>query len=492
MDLSSIRKEFDIFVVDSEDGTRELLLDTLGSREYRVQTFASAEDALTAIETNPPHVVLSAQHLLGMSGLDFLDGVKRASSDIQFIFMTTYANIDSAMEAVRRGAYDYIYKPFEDINEVAITVDHVIEKIYLQFKNEQLLEELQLKKKTVRKAKGKIRKEREDQQHIATLLNQMALSTDAVQVFVEHASSILGDVPVLFLKHIPSYFTLTVTHSAVVPMTQVRGLGLNLKNEVSPNYLQMLRSPRELPSLKLLMFEAFGARDFEAVALEGDDGVAGIVVALQKIEDAGQKRLFDTFVQLLRVHYANSMLRKSLHTQAIRDSLTGLHNRKSFEASLQEEVSRARRIELPVSLITVGVDHFGEFIENNGQALGDIVLKMIGSLLQRTSRTIDIVGRLGPSEFAVILPHTGKIGAATKAEKLRKLVELTRFPQRETQPGQKFTVSIGVSEYPSLCHDGDALLQTADSAYFQVKETTNKVCLAAPPHAFQPDFETGS
>ncbi|MEQ1879264.1 MAG: GGDEF domain-containing protein, partial [Bdellovibrionia bacterium] len=111
---------------------------------------------------------------------------------------------------------------------------------------------------------------------------------------------------------------------------------------------------------------------------------------------------------------------------------------------------------------------------------------------KRTSRIVDIAGRIGPAEFAVILPHTDKKGAAIKAEKLRKLVELTRFPQRETQPGQKFTVSIGVSEYPSLCHDGEALMQSADSAYFQVKNTTNQVCLAAAPHAFKPDFETGT
>ncbi|MEQ1879283.1 MAG: response regulator, partial [Bdellovibrionia bacterium] len=379
MDLSSIRKEFEIFIVDSEDSTRELLLETLTARDYKVQTFTLAEDALAAIDRSPPHLILSATHLLGLGGLDFLDSVKEKSQDMQFILMTTYADIDTAMEGVRRGAYDYLYKPFEDINEVGITVDHVIEKIYLQFQNEQLLEELQLKQKTVRKAKRKIRKEREDQQHINTLLSQMAQAPDVVQVFVENASRVLGDIPVLFLKHIPSYFTLTVTHSAVVPMSQVRGLGLNLKNEVSPDYMKMMRNPREIPSLKLLLFEVFGARDFEAVTLEGDDGVAGIVIALQKIEEPGGKRLFETYIQLLRVHYVNSALRKSLHSQATRDALSGLLNRKSFEEKLLEEVSRARRIESPVSMITIGLDHFGEFVENNGSALGDIVLKMAAS-----------------------------------------------------------------------------------------------------------------
>ncbi|HEX4922516.1 MAG TPA: response regulator, partial [Bdellovibrionales bacterium] len=243
MDLTEVRKEFEIFVVDSEESTRELLLSSLSERGYQVQTFATAEDAIATLETNPPHLIFSGRHLPGMDGLEFLKKVKSISSDIQFILLTTYANIDSAMEAIRLGAYDYLYKPFEDIAEAAIAADHVIEKIYLQFQNEQLIEELKQKKKTVRKAKIRIRKEREDLQHVTVLLSQLRQSGDVVQTFIDHASRVLGDLPIVFFKHLPAYFTLSVTHSSVIPMAQLRGIGLNLKNEVTADTLALLKTP---------------------------------------------------------------------------------------------------------------------------------------------------------------------------------------------------------------------------------------------------------
>lgn len=492
MDLSGVRKEFEIYVVDSEEATRELMLESLSQRGYKVQTFASAEDALAAIESNPPHLIFSARHLAGIDGLEFLGKIKEISSDIHFILLTTYANIDSAMEAMRLGAYDYLYKPFEDIAEAAIAADHVVEKIYLQFQNEQLLEELKAKKKTVRKAKIRIRKEREDLQHVSVLLSQLRGSTDVVQTFIDHAGRVLGDMPLVFFKHLPAYFTLSVTHSSVIPMAQLRGIGLNLKNEVTADTFASLKNPKEIASFKQLLFEVFNSREFEAYAIDGDDGVGGVVVALQPIDDPGAKRLFEAMIEVLKVSFANSNLKKTLHTQSVRDSLTGLLNKKAFDQKLHEEISRARRIEMPVSLVAIGIDHFTEFTENNGQALGDIVIKMIASLLKRTSRTIDILARTGPAEFAVLLPHTGQNGAAVKAEKLRRLVEITKFPQRETQPGGRLTVSVGVSEYPSLSADAEGLVQSSDSAFFQVRTLTNKVCLAAPPPGLKPDFEAGT
>ncbi|HEX4926350.1 MAG TPA: GGDEF domain-containing protein, partial [Bdellovibrionales bacterium] len=247
-----------------------------------------------------------------------------------------------------------------------------------------------------------------------------------------------------------------------------------------------------LAPLKQLLFEVFNAREYEAYPIEGDDGVSGVVVALQAIDDSGAKRLFEAMVEVLKVAHSNAALKKTLHSQSVRDALTGLLNKKAFDQKLHEEISRARRIEMPVSLISIGIDHFTEFADNNGQALADIVLKMIASLMKRTSRSIDIVARTGPAEFAVLLPHTTQTGAAVKAEKLRRLVEITKFPQRETQPGGRVTVSVGVSEYPSLSADAEGLVQSSDSAFFQVRTVTNKVCLAAPPPGLRPDFETGS
>src|SRR5690606_5999552 len=120
---------------------------------------------------------------------------------------------------------------------------------------------------------------------------------------------------------------------------------------------------------------------------------------------------------------------------------------------------------------------------------GDLLLKAISKLMQKTSRTSDIVARLGGEEFSIILPHTDLMGAAVKAEKLRQAVESTKFPFGETQPMGFISISIGVSEYPSISRDAEGLIKAADDALYKVKETSrNRVCVAQAIEGFEPDF----
>jgi diguanylate cyclase (GGDEF)-like protein len=118
---------------------------------------------------------------------------------------------------------------------------------------------------------------------------------------------------------------------------------------------------------------------------------------------------------------------------------------------------------------------------------GQTVLKAFAQVLQKHSRVNDIIGRVGSDEFGMILPHTTKEGAAIEAERLRRMIESADFT-KVIKSFPHLTISIGVSEYPSVCRDADELFQTADEALFQVRERQNKVCLAQAPEAFEPDF----
>jgi diguanylate cyclase (GGDEF)-like protein len=175
---------------------------------------------------------------------------------------------------------------------------------------------------------------------------------------------------------------------------------------------------------------------------------------------------------------------------AIRDPLTGLYNRRYFNDKLDEEISRSRRTKMPVSLIYMDIDHFKKYNDQNGHPMGDQLLKMFATILAKTSRKNDIVARIGGEEFVMILPHTDARGAAIKAEKLRRTIESTKFPFAEKQPLGCVSSSIGVSEYPSIAGDAEALVKAADDALYQIKSTTrNRVGLAAPAPGFKPDFE---
>jgi diguanylate cyclase (GGDEF)-like protein len=195
-------------------------------------------------------------------------------------------------------------------------------------------------------------------------------------------------------------------------------------------------------------------------------------------------------MQLMNVRYDNAIMTKKIHEMAIKDPLTGLYNRRYFNEKLDEEITRSRRTHHPLSLIYLDIDHFKKYNDTNGHPMGDVIIKSVAQILQKTSRKTDIVARLGGEEFAILCPHTHKEGCALKAEKVRLTVENTKFPHGEKQPLGKVTISLGVSEYPSISTDGETLIKTSDDALYKVKQGgRNRVCLAEAPQGFKPDFE---
>lgn len=121
------------------------------------------------------------------------------------------------------------------------------------------------------------------------------------------------------------------------------------------------------------------------------------------------------------------------------DRLTGLMNRRGFEAALRRDVARARRQGAPVSFLLVDVDHFKRVNDTKGHAAGDLVLRQVGRCLVSVVRTSDAVGRWGGEEFIAALPGTDLESARQCAERVRHAVE------RLSPDSGPVTVSVGVS-----------------------------------------------
>lgn len=493
MDMTKVRKDFVCYVVDDEESIRSILQETLGPAGYTVETFPTAEHALARIKEAPPHVIMSDIRMPGMSGIQLLEKVRELSADIQFIVMTSHASLETAINAIRLGAYDYLHKPFEDIGDVLITVDRTIEKLYLQYQNEQLLEELSHKNKALTTLNARIAREKEEVVRINSLMTAIAKAkevSDTIQVFLDHTSQLSGGARVLFLRYLPAYYSLLLSHGSQYQIDEMKKIGINLKDIDPKGAMDILRNPQSMPQLESLMHQVFAVPQYLAMPIETEDEFVGIVIVCVDMTDPSMRRVFDSFVQIFKVSYSNAALQKRIHNMAIRDALTGLYNRRFFNEKLDEEVSRSRRTRMPVSLIYMDIDHFKKYNDQNGHPMGDQLLKMFATVLQKTSRKNDIVCRIGGEEFVIILAHTDSKGAAIKAEKLRRVIEATKFPFGEKQPLGKVSASIGVSEYPSLSSDAESMVKSADEALYQVKQTTrNRVCMATPPPGFKPDFE---
>ena len=178
---------------------------------------------------------------------------------------------------------------------------------------------------------------------------------------------------------------------------------------------------------------------------------------------------------------------------AILDRLTGVHNREYFMKRLLQEIERANRYQLPLSLLMIDIDNFKLVNDMLGHPQGDAVLKIIAKLLKKSVRAIDLIGRYGGEEFIVMLPETGYSddptnvgGAAVVAERIRKAVD-DEF--RGLQKPLNLTVSVGVAcrRFPEdRASDYRDLIRLTDEQLYRAKTTgKNKVCLLVheKPHA---------
>ncbi len=134
-----------ILVVDDEKSLRDLLTQVLSEAGYEVTAVESGEKALEAFRERPYPLVITDIRMAGMSGIELLQEIKRIHDPTQVVIMTSQASLDTAVQALRYGAYDYLMKPFDSLEIITALVDRAVEKIRLIEENRRLLEDLQHK-----------------------------------------------------------------------------------------------------------------------------------------------------------------------------------------------------------------------------------------------------------------------------------------------------------------------------------------------------------
>ena len=186
-------------------------------------------------------------------------------------------------------------------------------------------------------------------------------------------------------------------------------------------------------------------------------------------EQETQERLAVTVAEQLALALGNARLRESLRRQSVLDPLTGLFNRRHFDAALKRELARARRKNVPVSLVLVDIDHFKRVNDDYGHAVGDAVLRTIAQQLRLGIREGDIACRYGGEEMVLLLPECSAADAGRRAEVIRvALAAIT--PNPEGEGPERVTASFGVAAYPVHAQDAEALFWAADKALYRAKQ----------------------
>ena len=161
------------------------------------------------------------------------------------------------------------------------------------------------------------------------------------------------------------------------------------------------------------------------------------------------------------------------------DSLTGICNRKAFDAALESTIREVREEAQRFSLLLIDIDHFKNFNDTHGHLVGDKVLKFVAATLKRCLKGKDIAARYGGEEFAVILPQTEEHGAKAVAEQIRSAISAQHLKDsnRGVNYGQ-ITASIGVGMYQANEIANDLIERTDQALYRAKSQGRNRVLIA--------------
>ncbi|MBI2216224.1 MAG: GGDEF domain-containing protein [Candidatus Rokubacteria bacterium] len=154
-----------------------------------------------------------------------------------------------------------------------------------------------------------------------------------------------------------------------------------------------------------------------------------------------------------------------LKETSFKDEVTGLYNRRFFTIRLEEEISRHRRFNHPVSVVLLDLDGFKQVNDELGHAIGDETLRDVAQILMKHSRGINVVSRYGGDEFAILLVETSKAGARLYADRIREVIARHAFTH-----SKRVTASLGVASLPEDdVATAEDLFKLADEALYTAK-----------------------
>jgi diguanylate cyclase len=162
---------------------------------------------------------------------------------------------------------------------------------------------------------------------------------------------------------------------------------------------------------------------------------------------------------------SNIALREKLRTQALRDPLTSLYNRRYMEDVLERYANLAERNGSSLSAIMIDLDHFKRLNDEHGHAVGDAVLRAAAAAIVGAIRPSDVACRYGGEELVVLLPDCSLAEALGKAELLRARIE-----SLSDIHGARITASLGVATMPETATNMTEIIPSADAALYRAKQ----------------------
>jgi diguanylate cyclase (GGDEF)-like protein len=211
----------------------------------------------------------------------------------------------------------------------------------------------------------------------------------------------------------------------------------------------------------------------------------GALIALDRQASTREPRMAASMLRAVRVLLEpasvaldNGLLLKRAEALSVTDDLTHLYNSRYLNQVLRRETKRASRSGRPLSLLFIDLDGFKAINDTHGHLFGSRALVEAAAVIRSSARETDVVSRFGGDEFAIVLPDTGAEGAFAVGARVRDKIAAYKFLAADGLDIH-LTGSVGVATLPDVAASADELVQAADKAMYQVKESGKNGIVAA-------------
>jgi two-component system cell cycle response regulator len=450
-------------VVDDDRLVREMIRDSLAPR-IQIEGCDSAEAAIESLAAAPADLVITDLTMAGMTGLELLEQIRRSHPGTDCVLMTANASVESAVDALRLGAADYLTKPVRS-GELNHVVDRILARRRLLAENERLRDAL------------------ETVESCTTLMRCL----DPGEVY-----AVALDLLLHGLGHSRG---VVVFRRTAVPMSD--GLAFRGFDEDESLTLRALLQgdkPFDVEALEGIDRVVSGPLvDAFAEAGVSSDGGALVVPVRGREAEAGVIWLFadgcpfeDSDVERaaqIADHAGLALFNAERYgrakERAFIDDVTEVYNARYLLQATEHEIRRAERYEKPLCVLFLDLDRFKRVNDEFGHLVGSQTLRQLSGVLLQCIRQVDTLARYGGDEFTTLLTDTNLETGRSVAERIRRTVGDTLFEGGRDAP-IRLSISIGVSCFPDHGSDRDTLLDVADKAMYRAKSLgRNQVCTAS-------------
>ncbi len=417
-----------VLIIDDEPMQRESLRQMIELSGYQVETAENGEEAIQMLQNYCFDLLILDLNMPGMGGFGVIDYVVEHQVPSKVVVVSGDANFDTAREALQKGAYDFVKKPYAP-DELLNTISNAANKKALEDSND-------------------------------TIRQKLSESEYLHRFIVDHSPDIV------FMLDTDGCFTF-------LNDTVYQTLGYN-KNELLGHHYTEIVSGQSKEQAKFVFTER-----------RSDDRKSNNVELKLKCRGESEYRYFDTTSMAISLSQAEDgsfkgtygvardvtekkRAQELINFQAYHDLLTKLPNRRLMEDRLGIAITQAKRDKQNVAVMFLDLDRFKWVNDTMGHTMGDRLLQSVGQRLENTLRSGDTLARFGGDEFALILPQIKRReDAAIIAEKI--LGEL-KDPFKIDEHELYVSGSIGIAVYPEAGSSMEALIQSADTAMYSVKD----------------------